>query len=92
MRPPGDDVDIIQGSQFHGLKTFGNLPYVNCFSDEQAVVKGNQYDIAIMGAPHDTVSVAQTAARLIALSSYPLVPLTPCCGTRALSDRRAARP
>lgn len=57
MRPlrDDDDVNIVQGSQFHGLKTFGNLPYVNCFSDEQAAIKGNQYDIAIMGAPHDTV-------------------------------------
>lgn len=50
-----DDVDIITGSQFNGLKTFGNLPYVNCFSDEQAAIKGNGYDIAVMGAPFDTV-------------------------------------
>ncbi|KAL8392624.1 hypothetical protein RB595_002714 [Gaeumannomyces hyphopodioides] len=62
-RPGGDDVDIIQGSQFYGLKTFGNLPYVNCFSDEQAAVKGNQYDIAIMGAPHDTTVTGRPGAR-----------------------------
>ncbi|KAL8305514.1 hypothetical protein RB597_003692 [Gaeumannomyces tritici] len=58
-----DDVDIIQGSQFHGLKTFANLPYVNCFSDEQAAAKGNQYDIAIMGAPHDTTVTGRPGAR-----------------------------
>ena len=65
MRPlrDDDDVNIVQGSQFHGLKTFGNLPYVNCFSDEQAAVKGNQYDIAIMGAPHDTTVTGRPGAR-----------------------------
>ena len=49
------DVDILTGSQFRGLKTFANLPYVNCFSDKE--MEGNDYDIAIMGAPFDTVSV-----------------------------------
>ncbi|KAH7628583.1 arginase family-domain-containing protein [Sordaria sp. MPI-SDFR-AT-0083] len=37
--PSVDDVDILTGSQFHGLKTFGNLPYVKCFSDEEAACK-----------------------------------------------------
>ena len=46
-------VDIITGSQFHGLKTFANVPYVNCFSDQEAAAK--KYDIAILGAPFDTV-------------------------------------
>jgi hypothetical protein len=49
-----DDVDIVTGSQFYGLRTYADLPYVNCFSDEEA--EGHKYDIAIMGAPHDTVS------------------------------------
>jgi len=49
-----DDIDIVTGSQFNGLKTFANLPYVNCFSDAEA--KGKKYDIAVMGAPFDTVS------------------------------------
>lgn len=53
--PSADDVDILTGSQFHGLKTFGNLPYVNCFSDEEAASR--KYDIAILGAPFDTVSL-----------------------------------
>jgi agmatinase len=48
-----EDVDIITGSQFRGLKTFGNLPYVNCFIDAEAETK--PYDIAILGAPFDTV-------------------------------------
>lgn len=58
-RPPRSlesdaDVDILTGSQFRGLRTFANLPYVNCFSDEE--MSGKDYDIAIMGAPFDTVS------------------------------------
>ena len=47
-----DGVDIATGSDFSGLMTFANLPYANCFtaSDMEA------YDIAILGAPFDTVS------------------------------------
>lgn len=56
-----DDVDIITGSQFNGLKTFANLPYVNCFSNAEA--KGKKYDIAIMGAPFDTSVTARPGAR-----------------------------
>lgn len=48
-----EDVDIISMSQFSGLKTYANLPYLNCFSDEEA--QGKAYDIAVMGAPFDTV-------------------------------------
>ncbi|TLD29270.1 hypothetical protein PspLS_03634 [Pyricularia sp. CBS 133598] len=59
----GDDIDIITGSQFNGLKTFGNLPYVNCFSDEQAAIKGNGYDIAVMGAPFDTSTTGRPGTR-----------------------------
>jgi hypothetical protein len=50
-----DDIDIVTGSQFHGLKTFANLPYVNCFSDAEA--DKSKYDIAILGAPFDTVGL-----------------------------------
>lgn len=49
-----DDIDIVTGSQFRGLKTFANMPYVNCFSDTES--KGKKYDIAVLGAPFDTVS------------------------------------
>ena len=48
-----DGIDIITGSQFNGLMTFANLPYVNCFVDGE--VEG--YDIAILGAGFDTVSL-----------------------------------
>jgi len=48
-----EEIDIVTGSQFHGLKTFANLPYLNCFLDDEA--KNEKYDIAIVGAPFDTV-------------------------------------
>jgi agmatinase len=48
-----DDVDIVEGSQFNGLRTYAEFPYLNCFSDTETA--GHKYDIAIMGAPHDTV-------------------------------------
>jgi agmatinase len=47
-----DDVNIVTGSRFHGLKTFANLPYVFCFAEQEETAK---YDIAILGAPFDTV-------------------------------------
>ncbi|KAK7962670.1 arginase family protein [Apiospora aurea] len=50
-----DDIDIVTGSQFHGLRTYANLPYVNCLS-EAGAEKGQKYDIAILGAPFDTAS------------------------------------
>lgn len=49
-----DFIDITSGSQFSGLTTYGNLPYVNCFLDVEA--EKSPYDIAILGAPFDTVS------------------------------------
>lgn len=56
-----DDIDIVTGSQFHGLKTFANLPYVNALSDEEA--EHSQYDIAILGAPFDTSTSGRPGAR-----------------------------
>lgn len=58
-----DDIDIVTGSQFHGLKTFANLPYVNCFSDDEANREGARYDIAILGAPFDTGTTGRPGAR-----------------------------
>lgn len=46
-----EDVDIVTGSAFSGLTTFANLPYANCFADSPI----EEYDIAILGAPFDTV-------------------------------------
>lgn len=50
-----EDVDIVTGSQFNGLATYANLPYLNCLSDDE--VRDKKYDIAILGAPFDTVSL-----------------------------------
>ncbi|KAH6657376.1 arginase [Truncatella angustata] len=58
---PHSDVDIISGSQFSGLKTYANLPYLNCLSDEEANDK--PYDIAVLGAPFDTGVTARPGAR-----------------------------
>ncbi|KAI1855654.1 hypothetical protein JX266_000519 [Neoarthrinium moseri] len=49
-----DDVDIVTGSRFYGLKTFANLPYVHCFSGD-GVSAPEAFDIAFMGAPFDTI-------------------------------------
>ncbi|KAI1273049.1 arginase [Xylaria sp. FL0933] len=56
-----DDVDIIYGSQLNGLNTYARVPYVNCYSDEEA--DGVKYDIAILGAPFDTAVTARPGAR-----------------------------
>lgn len=63
-----DDVDIAYGSLFNGLTTYANIPYVDCFSAEeeegQSSSSSDKYDIAILGAPFDTVSnIARTAMR-----------------------------
>jgi len=47
-----DIIDIITGSEFNGLTTFANLPYSSCFRE-----RGESLDIAILGAPFDTVSI-----------------------------------
>ncbi len=49
-----DDIDIVTGSQFNGLTTFANLPYVNCFTDGEV----DAYDLVILGSPFDTVSAS----------------------------------
>jgi agmatinase len=48
-----ENVDIVTGSRFRGLKTFANMPYAECYSDDAT---DGTYDIAVMGAPFDTVS------------------------------------
>lgn len=50
----------ISGALYLGLTTYGNLPYVHCLAaDDEAVEK---YDIAILGAPFDTVGWANPRA------------------------------
>ncbi len=53
-------LDTSTDADFHGLTTFANLPYTNCFRENDDV---NAYDIAILGAPFDTVS--QRVANLL---------------------------
>jgi len=47
------DIDISTGSAFAGLTTYANLPYVHCLAAKGVDV--GKYDIAILGAPFDTV-------------------------------------
>lgn len=49
----GDDLDFADSTYYYGISTFAHTKYVNCFSDEDAA--DTRYDIAIIGAPHDTV-------------------------------------
>ncbi|EER45668.1 arginase [Histoplasma capsulatum H143] len=56
-----DTIDIMSDSQFSGLMTFANVPYVNCFVDSEATKQ--PYDIAFMGAPFDTGVTARPGAR-----------------------------
>jgi agmatinase len=46
----------ITHSKFAGLLTYANLPYVHCLAPEGEDVE--PFDIAIIGAPFDTVSQA----------------------------------
>src|SRR5438067_592241 len=48
-----------QPSEFAGLTTYANLPFVHCTSNEDA----EPYDIAILGAPFDTATTARPGAR-----------------------------
>lgn len=47
-------IDVTTDSEFFGLATFANVPYVNCLKTDGT--DGGRYDIAILGAPFDTVS------------------------------------
>lgn len=46
------DLDI-SSPVYAGLTTYANLPYVHCLAD--AATEVEKYDIAILGAPFDTV-------------------------------------
>ena len=56
---PNGPIDV-SGAQFTGLMTYANLPYVHCLAadgdgdGEGVEVEG--YDVAVLGAPFDTVS------------------------------------
>ena len=48
-----NEADVTTGAAFAGLTTFANIPYVHCLSKESK--RNEDYDIAILGAPFDTV-------------------------------------
>jgi agmatinase len=48
-----------QPSDFAGLSTYANLPYVHCTSTAEV----EAYDIAILGAPFDTATTGRPGAR-----------------------------
>lgn len=52
-----EDLDISVPA-FAGLSTFGNLEYVHCLAEGDEHVE--RYDIAILGAPFDTVGLTVT--------------------------------
>ncbi|KAK1987552.1 arginase family-domain-containing protein [Colletotrichum cereale] len=56
-----DDLDVFGASSLAGLRTFANLPYVDCFSTQDS--RDHLYDIAIFGAPHDTTTTGRPGAR-----------------------------
>ncbi|GKT41456.1 putative agmatinase 1 [Colletotrichum spaethianum] len=56
-----DETNPFGASSFAGLRTFANLPFIDCFSDQST--KDHKYDIAVFGAPHDTVSTVVLTPR-----------------------------
>ncbi|KAG7125198.1 putative agmatinase 1 like protein [Verticillium longisporum] len=56
-----DNVDLTDSNHYSGIRTFANLPHVDCFSNRDA--KDHKYDIAILGAPHDTTTTGRPGAR-----------------------------
>ena len=65
LQEDNHEIDIITGSDYNGLTTFANLPYSNCFREH-----GESYDIAILGAPFDTVSKLSPITRVVYLGAF----------------------
>lgn len=66
-----EQTDVAPGlssKTFYGLTTYANLPYVDCLGNREI---WEPYDIAIIGAPFDTVNIQN--ARLIAPSLITLL-------------------
>ena len=55
-----DDIEF-DTTAFRGLTTYANMPYVNCVSEEGGI---ESYDIAILGAPFDTVSLSKSTSKV----------------------------
>ncbi|KAI9171877.1 putative agmatinase 1 [Paramyrothecium foliicola] len=49
-----------QAVSYAGLNTFARIPFENCFNEDST---SNRYDIAILGAPHDTTVTGRPGAR-----------------------------
>ncbi|EGO51663.1 hypothetical protein NEUTE1DRAFT_52511 [Neurospora tetrasperma FGSC 2508] len=71
--PTEDDIDIVTGSQFHGLKTFASLPYPSCLTrntlscrlspDDQEPAMGRQELESEVNALEDSITTRVTAPR-----------------------------
>ncbi|KZL68841.1 arginase family protein (proclavaminate amidinohydrolase) [Colletotrichum tofieldiae] len=55
-----NELGTFGASSFAGLRTFANLPFIDCFSDPD--IRDHKYDIAVFGAPHDTTISGRPAA------------------------------
>ncbi|TDZ17964.1 putative agmatinase 1 [Colletotrichum orbiculare MAFF 240422] len=55
-----DDFDVTSADSIAGLRTFANLPFVDCFSE---AATNQKFDIAVFGAPHDTTTTGRPGAR-----------------------------
>ena len=51
---PVGEIDL-STYDFGGIGTYANVPYENCFAESDS---SEGFDIAILGAPFDTVSIA----------------------------------
>lgn len=68
---PGLSMDISL-PLFSGLMTYANLPYVHCLAGEDESVE--KYDIAILGAPFDTVGRSCSAPQVhFNISSHSMI-------------------
>jgi hypothetical protein len=56
-----DPVDIAE-IQYSGLSTFAGLPHMRCFNRDDSLE--SRYDIAILGAPHDTVCTLRSLSTI----------------------------
>jgi agmatinase len=54
-----DPIDIAE-IQYSGLSTFAGLPHMRCFNRDDS--PESRYDIAILGAPHDTVRCQRSSS------------------------------
>ncbi|KAH8808756.1 arginase family protein [Xylogone sp. PMI_703] len=57
--------EITFNKEFYGLRTFANLPYLNCLASHKdgEEEESGRYDIAVVGAPFDTGVTARPGAR-----------------------------